>query len=190
MRADARRNYERLLACAHEAFTERGEDAALEDIARRAGVGIGTLYRHFPTREVLLAALLADRLRGLTAYAEQELDQQEPCEALINWINAICDHGKIYHGVAAGAMAQLLGDGERDKALVEFDEACTASQAAGDRVLRRAQAAGVARPDITRAHLTALVHGLVQATKNEPELFDRLLAVMIDGIQRVTSPAS
>jgi AcrR family transcriptional regulator len=184
MRADARRNYERLLACAHEAFTERGVDASLEDIARRAGVGIGTLYRHFPTREALLASLLSDRLRGLTAYAEQVLDQQEPGEAMVNWIHAICEHGKTYHGVAARVMSQLLSD------RTGFDEACVAAQAAGDRVLRRAQDAGVVRADVTRAHIVALVHGLVQATENEPELFDRLLTVMVDGLQRVTSPAS
>jgi AcrR family transcriptional regulator len=184
MRADARRNYERLLACAHEAFTDRGADSSLEDIARRAGVGIGTLYRHFPNREALLAALVSGRLRRLTAYAEEELDRQEPGEAMVNWIHATCEHGKIYHGVAAGVMSQLLGAG------TEFSEACTAAQAAGDRVLRRAQEAGVVRADVTRAHIVALVHGLVVATENEPELFDRLLAVAIDGLQRVTSPES
>ncbi|QUQ68885.1 TetR/AcrR family transcriptional regulator [Kutzneria sp. CA-103260] len=184
MRADARRNYERLLACAHEAFTERGADASLEDIARRAGVGIGTLYRHFPTRETLLTALLSDQLRGLTAYAEQELVQQEPGEAMANWILAMSRHGRIYRGLAAGVLSQQLGD------RTEFDEACAAAQEAGDRVLHRAQAAGAVRPDVARAHLVALVHGLVLATENSPELFDQLLAVMLDGLQRVTSPAS
>jgi AcrR family transcriptional regulator len=183
-RADACRNHDRLLEVASEAFATWGVEASLEKIAKSAGVGIGTLYRHFPNREALLAALVSGRLRRLTAYAEQELYQQEPGEALVNWIHATCEHGKIYHGVAAAVMSQLLGAG------TEFDEACTAAQAAGDRILRRAQEAGAARADITRAHIVALVHGLVLAAENEPELFDRLLAVAIDGVQRVTSPAS
>jgi len=184
MRADARRNYERLLACAHEAFTERGADASLEDIARRAGVGIGTLYRHFPNREALLAALLSDRLRGLVTYAEEVLDHQEPGEAVANWIRATHRHGMSYRGIAIRVMSQLLGEG------TEFDEACAAAHAAGERLLVRAQRAGEVRPDITSAHIIALVHGLVLATEHEPELFDRLVAVAIDGLQRVTSPAS
>jgi AcrR family transcriptional regulator len=172
MRADARRNYERLLACAHEAFTERGADASLEDIARRAGLGIGTLYRHFPTREALLGALLAERLRGLAAYAEGELDGQEPGEAVANWIRAVCEHGRTYRGIAIGVMSQVL----------EFDEACAEAQAAGDRLLDRAQRAGAVRPDVTRAHIVALVQGLVLATEDEPELFDTLLSVVLDGL--------
>jgi AcrR family transcriptional regulator len=175
MRADARRNYDRLLLCAHEAFTERGADASLEDIARRAGLGIGTLYRHFPTLEALLMALLSDRLRGLATYAE-ELEQQEPGEAVANWIRAICKHGRTYRGVAIVVMSQALGDQS------EFDEACAAAQAAGNRVLARAQEAGDVRPDVTRAHIVALVHGLVVATQEEPELFDQLLSIMLDGL--------
>ena len=180
MRADARRNYERLLACAHEAFTERGAEASLEDIARRAGVGIGTLYRHFPTRDALLVALLSERLRGLATYAEDVLDQQEPGEAVANWIRATCAHGQTYRGLAMSLMSQAL----------EFDEACAAAQAAGDRLLARAQQTGRVRPDISRAHLVALVHGLVVATEDKPEMFDQLLSVLLDGLQRVTSPAS
>jgi AcrR family transcriptional regulator len=180
MRADARRNYERLLACAHEAFTERGVDASLEDIARRAGVGIGTLYRHFPTREALLVALLSQRLRELVVYAEEVLDQQEPGEAVVNWIHAAFAHGRTYRGVAVAVMAKGL----------EFDEACAAADAATTRLLDRAQRAGRIRPDVTRAHLIALIHGLVVATEERPELFDGLLAVLLDGLQRVTSPAS
>ena len=184
MRADARRNYERLLACAHEAFTERGADASLEDIARSAGLGIGTLYRHFPHREALLFALLSERLRGLSTYAEEVLDQQEPAEAVANWIRAVCEHGKTYRGIAIGVMSQVLGE------QTEFNEACAAAKAAGERLLARAQAAGVVRPDVTNAHIVVLVQGLVLATADEPAMSDQLLSIMLDGLQRVTSPAS
>ncbi|MFC0432193.1 TetR/AcrR family transcriptional regulator [Kutzneria buriramensis] len=175
MRADARRNYERLLACAHEAFTEHGADASLEDIARRAGLGIGTLYRHFPNREALLVALLSARLRGLTTYID-ELAGQEPAEAFANWVRASCEHGKTYRGIAIGVMSMVLGD------RTEFDDACAAAKAAGDRVLVRAQEAGAVRPDITRAHLVALVQGLILATEDDPELFDTLLSVVLAGL--------
>ena len=184
MRADARRNYERLLACAHQAFTDHGANASLEDIAKRAELGIGTLYRHFPNREALLVALLSDRLRGLTTYAEEVLDQQEPGLAAANWIRALCAHGHSYRGIAIGVMTQLLGQ------QTEFDEACAAAHAAGERLLARAQAAGEVRPDVTHDHLVAMVQGLVLATEHQPDLFEPLLSIMLDGLQRVPSPAA
>ncbi|HTI28190.1 MAG TPA: helix-turn-helix domain-containing protein [Kutzneria sp.] len=167
MRADARRNYQRLLACAHEAFTERGVDASLEDIARRAGLGIGTLYRHFPTREALLGALLDERLRGLVSYAEEVLDGQEPGEAMANWIRAVCAHARTYRGIVIGAV---------------LDDAGADAHAAGDRLLAKAQRAGVVRPDVTPAHLVALVQGLVLATEDDPALLDTLLSIVLSGL--------
>src|SRR3954452_2753784 len=88
MRADARRNVERLLAVAKETFAERGADAPLEEIARRAGVGIGTLYRHFPTREALLEALLRDSFEPLRAEADRLLTSPSPGDALDAWLRA------------------------------------------------------------------------------------------------------
>src|SRR5918997_3877226 len=89
LRADARRNYERLLTAARAAFDEHGADASLDGIARRAGVGIGTLYRHFPTRSDLLAAVLRDEIEALSAAAERLLTSQAPGDALINWLRAV-----------------------------------------------------------------------------------------------------
>src|SRR4051812_26503895 len=80
-RADARRNYEKVLAAAREAFAEGGESTALEEIARRAGVGIGPLYRHFPTRQALLEALYVDEVEELCRSAA-DLDGEDPWEAL------------------------------------------------------------------------------------------------------------
>src|SRR4051795_11261250 len=85
-RADARRNYEKLLAAAREAFAERDTEASLEEIARRAGVGIGTLYRHFPTRQALLGAVyLGDREGG--SWSADNLADFEPWEALSTWLH-------------------------------------------------------------------------------------------------------
>src|SRR3954466_10062231 len=85
-RADALRNYEKLLAAAREAFTEAGRSASLEEIARRAGVGIGTLYRHFPTRADLVQAIYVDEVEALSRSAT-ELSQLEPWEALSGWLH-------------------------------------------------------------------------------------------------------
>src|SRR5260370_41542128 len=90
MRADARRNYERLLAAALAAFAERGaDDVSLEEIARRAGVGIGTLYRHFPTRPALLEAVYRDQVEALGTLAGQLLTAESPGAAIREWVPAL-----------------------------------------------------------------------------------------------------
>src|SRR5215208_3431075 len=85
-RADAARNYDKLLAAARDAFTDDGAEASLEDIARRAGVGIGTLYRNFPTRRHLFESVYADEVNTLCLVAEEVADQ-EPWEALTAWLD-------------------------------------------------------------------------------------------------------
>ena len=86
MRADARRNHERLLTEARAAFAEHGTDASLEDVARRAGVGIGTLYRHFPNRDALVSAVFEDAVDELLTRSRQLLTDPEPCAALVTWL--------------------------------------------------------------------------------------------------------
>src|SRR6266852_1321868 len=87
MRADAQRNYTRLLDAATAAFLEHGaDDVSLEEIARRAGVGIGTLYRHFPTRQALLEAVYRDQAEALHARALELLSSPSPGEALATWL--------------------------------------------------------------------------------------------------------
>src|SRR5262245_1624337 len=93
-RADARRNRERLITAAREAFTEHGVEASLDDSARRTGVGPGTLYRHFPTREALLAAVYRDDVEALAARAEQMARQYPPVEALTAWLHLQLDNFK------------------------------------------------------------------------------------------------
>src|ERR1700691_2583807 len=90
MRADAQRNYERLLSAAVAVFAERGaDDASLEEIARRAGVGIGTLYRHFPTRQALLEAVYRGQVDAMRAKADEVLGFDSPSEALADWLRAL-----------------------------------------------------------------------------------------------------
>src|SRR4051795_5068013 len=101
-RADARRNYDQLIKAAREAFTERDQSASLEDIARRAGVGIGTLYRHFPTRSDLIEAVYVEEVEGLARSAESVVDR-EPWDALITWL-----HGFVGYIATKQALAEEL----------------------------------------------------------------------------------
>src|SRR5947209_2599848 len=109
-RADARRNRERLLAAAELTFTERGPDASLEEVARRAGVGIGTLYRHFPTRRALVEAVLADQIDALQKQAEALLDSPTPGDAFATWLRAQMQGAMSCRGLAASAMITMLDD--------------------------------------------------------------------------------
>ena len=179
MRADARRNAERLLACAHEAFTERGADASLEDIARRAGVGIGTLYRHFPNRNALLAALLTDRFQAISQYAADVLEWQPPEQAVAGWIRAVCQHATAYQGLGRVLMAQLL---EADE---DLTTSCDAVKAAGDRLLTKAKQAGLARAELAVSDLIVLANSLAWAAENSQcatDRFELLLTVITTGL--------
>lgn len=154
MRADARKNYDHLLAIAREVVTEQGAEASLRDIARRAGVGLGTLYRHFPTREALLEALLRASFDGLTTEAGELETSTRPDEALVSWLRDAVAMAHNYRGVVA-SMAAAIAD--PDSAL---HASCVTMRAAGTRLLARAQAEGVARADVDGADLFALVGAL------------------------------
>src|SRR3978361_1356783 len=110
-RAAARRNYERVLAAAREAFAEGGESTALEEIARRAGVGIGTLYRHFPNRQALLEALYVGEVEDICRTAV-ELDDADPGEALNSWFGAFLGYMATKQALAAELLNYLDRDNE------------------------------------------------------------------------------
>src|SRR5260370_38546027 len=106
MRADAQRNYERLLSAAMAAFTEHGaDDASLEEIARRAGVGIGTLYRHFPTRQALLEAVYRAQADALRARAGELVGSDAPGEALAAWRRALVAFSSTKHSLTSALLA-------------------------------------------------------------------------------------
>ncbi|MBO0768952.1 MAG: TetR/AcrR family transcriptional regulator, partial [Solirubrobacterales bacterium] len=109
LRADAARNREKVLAAARDAFTESGASTSLEAIARRAGVGIGTLYRHFPTRQALLEAVYLDEVEQVAHFAS-ELSDREPWEALEAWVRRLADYLVTKHALAA----ELLDYMDRD----------------------------------------------------------------------------
>ncbi|MDD7965447.1 TetR/AcrR family transcriptional regulator [Actinomycetospora lemnae] len=154
MRADARKNYDHLLEVARGVVAEHGADASLRDIARRAGVGLGTLYRHFPTREALLEALLRTSFDELTAHAADLERTGTPEEALLTWVRDCTRFTTTYHGVTEIMVAAIEAP---DSAL---HASCVALRAAGARLLLRAQEAGVARPGMDGTDLFALIAAL------------------------------
>ena len=178
MRADARKNYEHLLAVAREVVTEQGAEASLRDVARKAGVGLGTLYRHFPTREALLEALLRARFDELTARAAELQVSSAAAEALVSWLRdfVVCAHE--YRGVVA-SMTSAINDSES-----ALHESCVTMRTAGTQLLARAQAEGMARADIDGADLFAL--GAALAWLNDQPAFapraERLFGVIASAI--------
>src|SRR3954451_22736744 len=110
-RADARRNYDKLLAAARETFTEHGTEASLEEIARRAGVGIGTLYRNFPTRQALLEAVYIDEVEEM-ARAAEDVAGLEPWDALAAWLHQYVGFAQTKRALAEQVMEAGDTDGE------------------------------------------------------------------------------
>ncbi|WP_437753521.1 TetR/AcrR family transcriptional regulator [Sorangium sp. So ce1389] len=154
MRADAKKNYDHLLAVAREVVKEQGADASLRDVARRADVGLGTLYRHFPTREALLEALLRTGLDDMTAQASALETSSAPDDALVTWLRDAVAFTRNYHGITALMIAAL------DDPKSALHASCVTVRAAGTRLLTRAQAEGKARSDIDGTELFALIAAL------------------------------
>ena len=182
LRADARRNYERLLAEARSAFAEHGANASLEDVARRAGVGIGTLYRHFPNRHALLSAVFEDAVSDLLARSRELLTAPEPCTALVTWLREIVTHAGEYRGLARALMS---ASHDADSALARCSNPM---REAGAALLTRAQRAGTLRADVAIGDLLQLTHAIALAaeeTPDDPDLADRLLTLTLRGLKAV-----
>jgi AcrR family transcriptional regulator len=175
-RADARRNYEKVLAAAREAFAEGGESTALEEIARRAGVGIGTLYRHFPNRQALLEALYVDEVEEVCRSAAQ-LDGADAWEALNSWFERFI----AYLSTKRALAGELLNYMDRDATL--FQTCRTSLFEAGEPLLKRAQEAGAVRPDVTIAEVIQMVMGIAKIPAGDPSQVDHILRVALDGLR-------
>jgi AcrR family transcriptional regulator len=176
-RADALRNYEKLVAAGREAFTEADRSASLEDIARRAGVGIGTLYRHFPTRTDLVQAIYVDEVEALSRSAE-ELAALEPWEALSAWLGRFVGYVATKKALADELFA--VDDAERQAV---FAGCRSMLYSAGEPLLRRAQDAGIVRPDVTIEQVVRLVGGIAKIPADDPADIERVLAVALDGLR-------
>jgi AcrR family transcriptional regulator len=175
-RADARRNRERVLVAAREAFAEGGESTALEQIARRAGVGIGTLYRHFPNRQALLEALYVNELEEVCRSAAR-LDNADPWQALGDWFQRLIGYLATKRALAD----ELLDYLDADAPL--FKECRAELFAAGEPLLRRAQDAGVVRTDVDFADVLHMVGGISKLPASEPGQIERILSIALDGLR-------
>jgi AcrR family transcriptional regulator len=177
MRADARRNYERLVQAAKQVFTTYGGDASMEAIAKEAGVGVGTLYRHFPKRIDVVEAVYRTDVDQLSETAEMVARELEPWPALVAWLEAFVRY-------AHGKRTFL---NELREAFDKNPQLKVASRERIDRamgaVLARAQAAGVARTDIDGADLMQLVGPMCTNATLTEDQSKRLLATVLDGLR-------
>jgi AcrR family transcriptional regulator len=175
LRADAQRNRERILSAAEDVFVERGANVALEEVAKRAGVGIGTLYRRFPTREELLAAAYSARF---VTFAETSLSRDaelDPLSAMRAYLEELVQHSNVYRGLAA-SLGTILAVGA---------PGCVATSNEGARLLHRAQKAGVVRPDISFDDIVCVAVAISLATEKQGSPKARiahLVGVFLDGI--------
>jgi AcrR family transcriptional regulator len=181
LRSDAQRNRDRLLAVAHEAFEVHGVDASLDDIARRAGVGIGTLYRHFPTRDALIETLISADIERLVALAGELVVDDAP-DALERWLDALARHGITYRGLAESLVLATGAD-------TTLGDLCDRLHTAGETVVRHAQDRGSLRTDIDPADAVDLATAIAWVTERDPDDLrrGRLLRIAVDGLRTLDS---
>lgn len=179
LRADARRNYERLLEEARHAFAANGVEASLEEIARRAGVGIGTLYRHFPTREALVETVLREGFDAQAAAARELLDSPEPLDALKAWLAGMGEQSARYRG-----LPELMVDVLNDEASPLY-ASCHAMRDQVSHLVERAKAAGELRADVTVPEILVVLHALSWASEHlsGDKGLERLLDLVFAGLR-------
>jgi AcrR family transcriptional regulator len=180
LRADAARNRRRLLDAAARVFAEQGMDASVDDIARDAGVGVGTLYRRFPTKDDLIAAVLDDRFETVAATIEAAADVDDPWAALEAAMAALAEaavfHRALLHNLSYSGCHAPLVQAAKERVLARFET-----------ILARAHAAGAVRDDVVARDLLALSGMLSRLPAwqlaQEPEVWTRYLGLMLDGLR-------
>lgn len=178
LRADAQRNRERLLAVAREVFAEKGVEAPLEEIARHAGVGIGTLYRHFPTRLDLVGAIYIDEVDALIRSADDLLVHEDPLVALRGWLERFVDYVATKRGLA-GALEELRQSGALAQGQLRINTALGSLLEAGQRT-------GELRADVQAQDVVRAVGGicmLSERTVPEREQTRRIIDLLVDGLR-------
>ncbi len=179
LRADARRNREKVLAAARAVFSEHGREAQMDDVARRAEVGVGTVYRHFPTKEALIEALMVDSFEAIAAQATAALAIEDPWEAFTSvlWTGA-----EIMAGDRALSEVFASIPGAMDAA----SKTVEGLQESVGEIMRRAQAAGALREDALLDDVPMIMCGIGSATKKEHQCsapWRRHLGILIDGLR-------
>jgi AcrR family transcriptional regulator len=177
LRADARRNREKVLAAARAVFAEQGVDAQMDDIARRADVGVGTVYRHFPTKDALLDALTDEVFEVIAAHAREMLELDDPWDA---FKRAMWFGGEKTAGDRA--FAEILGATQRPVNCPSKDDLIAAT----DELMRRSIEAGKMRPDAMVDDMALLMCGIgsaIDMPHPRPEAWRRHLQIVLDGLR-------
>jgi AcrR family transcriptional regulator len=178
-RADARRNRDKLLTAATEAFADEGQDVALESIAARAGVGIGTLYRHFPNRDALVVAAYQHEVDALCAAARELLATQPPDQALRTWAERFADYVATKRAMGSALRSAAASDSPLFAATKE--QICGALRA----LLESGAAAGSLRKDIQPIDVMCVINGIwyLPEGPNWRQDVGRMLDLVIDGLR-------
>ncbi|MCU1490660.1 MAG: TetR/AcrR family transcriptional regulator [Acidimicrobiaceae bacterium] len=179
LRADAQRNRARLISTATKVFAAEGTDVALEEIARQAGVGIGTLYRHFPTREALIEAVYRNEVEVLRDSADTLLAQLPPEEALAEWMQRFV----AYVATKRGLVAALKGMLDVDASL--FDDSRKQLIEAAGRLLDAGAKTGVVRGDVDAADLVRAMGGICMAADQGRSVDQSrsIVGLLLDGLR-------
>ncbi len=183
-RADARRNYERLIVAAREVFAAQGGGASMEAVAKQAGVGVGTLYRHFPKRIDVVEAVYRTDVDDLVAAAETAAAELEPWPALVAWLEAF-----VRYALSKRTFLNELHEAFDKNPQLRVRSRERIDQAI-DVVFGRAQRAGVARTDIDGADLMQLVGAMCTSATLDGGQAERLLAMILDGLVSREAPAA
>lgn len=182
LRADAQRNRAKLVEVASQTFAERGADASLEEIARRAGVGIGTLYRHFPTREHLVEIVYRRELELLAGAAVELLAEKAPDIALDEWMHRFVSYMAAKRGMASSLKLLFTSNAAL------FTEGTTRMTAAFDKLLRAAIEAGTVKGDIVAGDVLYTLFGIysIPDTPDWRERAHRIVRLIMDGLREHT----
>ncbi|GAA5078825.1 AcrR family transcriptional regulator [Thermocatellispora tengchongensis] len=180
LRADAARNRDKLLAAATQVFGERGMNAPLEEIARRAGVSIGTLYNHFPTRDALFEAIFPDRLAALDRVIDSALADPDPWHGLVSFLEGLFALQAQDRGLNDAVAAQW-------RLTAEASAACTRGFEQAGQIIERAKRSGRLRPDFEPQDLVTLVWAVSQVIRESidtaPDTWRRCLDLFLDGLR-------
>ena len=176
-RADARRNRERILAAAKQIFAQQGIGAQMDDVARAAGVGVGTVYRHFPTKDALMGRLVAQHFDAIIAVERRALEIEDPWESFAAMIR--------------GGAQLTADDAHMRQAMLRFPDSAwddaepqnTTVDELGDRIITRAQAAGVLREDFSVADMPMIMSGLCAGMGQPGADWRRHVDILLAGLR-------
>ncbi|MFD8717672.1 TetR/AcrR family transcriptional regulator [Streptomyces sp. NPDC059629] len=182
-RADAQRNYDLLVSAARDVFHTHGVDAPLDDIARRAGVGNATMYRHFPTRRELIIAVYSEEVAELCARSQSLMAEDPAGDALFGWLQDF-----IAHVAAKRELALSIADDRTGQRSALFDAWHHSMHTAASALLTRAQGAGAVRADLSASELLALANGIA-LTAIDATQAERLVALVRQGTDTPSTSA-